>query len=357
MEQNSKLTLWFAHRLFSMEERIAFFERLAELLEANFSITNALRVYYEGYEEKLDSTDSRVVFLRDILVNMGEGKNFSAALSPWVSPTERILLESGEKSGHLAEALRSCGQVARNSREIKGSMKAQLIDPAINTMIFIGTAIYTATSILPVFTHMSNPNGWSGFLYWWYAISEFFKNDLYLVLIVLAVYAIFAWWTLPRLRDGPFRRVLEKLPPWNVYKRLQGAIYVDAMAAMLMGNQTPRQAIEKIQQKASPYLESKLDQALEKLAGKDSLAGKRAADIFDIGLLPDTSVVEISIYAQGKEFVSNLRKLALYNTQQTLQWISGRIGNIGMLVDLLAVGYTSLSLLAMLNLQNALGAG
>ncbi|MCY0873173.1 MAG: type II secretion system F family protein [Acidithiobacillus caldus] len=351
---NTAFSLWFAKRLFTLDERINFFERLAELLEANFSITDAVATYYRGYRAKLDGSDSRVVFLRDILEKTGEGYGFAEAVADWVSPTERILIEVGAQSGHLAEALRSCGQVAKNSKEIKTSMRVQLIDPSINALIFIGTAIYTAEDILPIFVKMSNPDSWGGFLYWWYAVSEFFARDLVFLASGFALYVAFAWWSLPRLQDGTFRRILERFPPWNVYKRLQGALFVDAMAAMLRGNMTPRQAIQKIQGQATPYLQSKLEQALDKLVGNERLTDERAAAIFDIDLLPNESVVEIGIYAKGKEFVQNLQKLANYNTQATLAWVSSRIGTVALLVDLSAVLYTSLSIVAMMDLSSSL---
>lgn len=156
-KKDGKLALWYGHTFFSLDERINFFERLAELLEANFAITAALRTYHDGYAARLDNSDSRLIFLRDVLGRIETGDSFAAAASTWVSPTEKVLLDAGERSGHLAEALRACGQVARNAKEIKGSMRTQLIDPMINSVIFVGTAIYTARDILPIFIKMSNP--------------------------------------------------------------------------------------------------------------------------------------------------------------------------------------------------------
>jgi type II secretory pathway component PulF len=352
----SKFWLWYGHTFFALEERIDFFDRLADLLDANFAILQALRVYLDGYAKKMDSTDTRLIFIRDVVSSMESGKGFASAVSSWVSPTERVLLDAGEKSGHLPEALRSCGQVARNSQEIRSSIKTQLIEPAINATIFLGTAIYTARDIFPIFLRMSNPKTWGGFLYWWYAISEFISHDILYIVVGFLAYAAFAWWSLPRLRDGPFRRALEKLPPWNVYKRLQGAVFVDAMAAMLRGGTNFRRAIDKIQSQSSPYLASKLDQALDKLVGNDA-SGKNAAEVFDIGLLPPDSVVQIGIYAQGKELEKNLGRLALFNTKATLQWIGSRIGTVALLIDTASVGYTMLSLLAMMDLSRALSGG
>lgn len=355
--RDSGLTKWYGRTFFSLDERINFFERLAELIEANFSILLALRTYHDGYQSKMDPSDTRLIFLRDVLGNMESGQSFSLAVSRWVSPTERVLLDAGEHSGHLSEALMACGQVARNTKEIKSSMRTQLIDPVINAVIFIGTAIYTARDILPVFTKMSNPSTWGSFLYYWYAVSEFFNHWLLFMVGFLAAYILFAWWTLPRVRDGKFRAVLEIFPPWSIYKRLQGAVFIDAMAAMLKGGTSFRRAIEKIREQASPYLQSKLDQALEKLMGNEDVIGKQSAEVFDVGLLPPESVVEIGIYAIGKRLTENLSKLAQFNTTATLNWISSRVGTIAMLVDLAAVMYTMLSLVAMMNLSQALGGG
>lgn len=353
--RDSRFTKWYGRTFFSLDERINFFERLAELLEANFSIMIALRTYHDGYESKMDTSDTRLIFLRDVIGNMEGGQNFSLAVSRWVSPTERVLLDTGEHSGHLSEALRACGQVARNAKEIKSNMRTQLIDPAINSVIFIGTAIYTARDILPVFTKMSNPSTWGSFLYYWYAVSEFFNHWLLFMVGFVAAYIIFAWWTLPRVRDGKLRAVLEIFPPWSIYRRLQGAVFIDAMSAMLKGGTSFRRAIEKIHDQASPYLQSKLDQALEKLMGNEDVIGKQSAEVFDVGLLPPESVVEIGIYAIGKRLTENLSKLAQFNTTATLNWISSRVGTIATLVDLAAVMYTMLSLVAMMNLSQALG--
>ncbi len=349
----NKIELWYGHTFFSLEERIAFFENLAGLLDANFAILQALRTYRDGYAEKMDSTDTRLIFLRDVIGKMEEGASFSRAAASWVSPTEKVLLDSGEKSGHLSNALRSCGQVARNVQEIRSSIKSQLIEPAINAVIFMGTAIYTARDIFPIFVRMSNPKTWGGYLYWWYAISEFISHNIVYIAAAIFAYIVFAWWTLPRVKDGPFRRILEKFPPWSVYQRLQGAVFIDAMAGMLRGGTSFRRSIEKIQQQSSPYLASKLDRALDKLAG-DEVSGKRAAEVFDIGLLPPDSVVQIGIYAQGKDLVGNLVELAQFNTQKTIQWVTGRIGTVALLIDTTSVMYTMLSLLAMMDLSRAL---
>lgn len=350
------ISLWFARRFFSLDERISFFGRLAELLDANFSLRAALETYYRGFSEKLKKDDTRIIFLRDVLGGLAEGRDLSEALAPWVGPSERILLEAGEKSGYLAESLRSCGRVAKNAKEIRQAVTGSLIDPAINGTFFIGTAIYYAVALMPSLAKLSDPAHWTGTLYLWYVVSEWLRNYSAATGILLLALGAASWWSLSRLRPGTARRWLDRIPPWSLYRRIQGAIVLTSVSAMLKSGMTLRATLERVRDRSPAYLEGKLEEMLDRLGG-ESLKQDQIADVFDVNLLAPEEVVEIGIYAKTKTISESLVALADHNTQSTMQWIKARIEGVGFLIDILAAVYTTISLLALMGLSSAIGGG
>ncbi len=355
-KQDGRFTLWFARMFFSLDERISFFDRLADLLDANFSLRGALEAYYQGFSQKLKKDDSRLVFLRDVLGSLAAGDSFSVALSPWVGSAERILLEAGEKSGSLGQSLRSCGNVAKNARDIRQAIRASLINPAINGAFFIGTAIYYAVALMPGLAKMSDPGKWTGLLYLWYVISEWLRAYSLAAGLFFVVFTLAARFSMSRLRPGHLRDLLDKFPPWNIYLRIQGAVILTSIAAMLKSGMTMRATLERIQSQSSPYLADKMDQMISRLAGENASQGE-IAEVFDVNLLAPEEVVEIGIYAQTKTLSESLTALADHNTRTTMKWIESRIEGVGFFIDMLAAAYTTISLLALMGLAQVLGGG
>ncbi len=356
-DKPSRLHLLLAHTFGGAEEKLALFHRLADLIDVGVPIRSALEEYVRGFAAHFDKSESRIVMLKDVMDRMYDGDSFAKALAPWVSPTEAVILESGQSSGHIQEALRNAGKITQATQEIKTTIWAAMSEPLLNLAIICATAVYYGKNLIPVFAKMSDPNHWPAMMYLFYASTMLITNWWWIALIVMAVLFALAMYSLPRL-TGRMRTALDRIPPYNIYRRLQGVSFLMGVGMMLQTKMPMAAILDALRTHARTYMQGKLDEAESALSDSTVAADQRIGKMFDIDLLPPEQIVDIGLYSQSaaQVFPDRVMALADQNTKDTIKWIQGRIGKVGLAVDLFVVGYTTISLLSMMDIQNVLQA-
>lgn len=142
-----------ADRIFSRryrpgkEELIVFTRQLAGLLEAGFSLVDALR----SVEGQLGSPAARgmVVDIRNAVV---EGKSLFSALSLYpdvFSNVYRNLVQAGETSGALERVLERLAEILENQQKLRGRLLSAAIYPVILLATGTGVVAFLVTVVVP----------------------------------------------------------------------------------------------------------------------------------------------------------------------------------------------------------------
>ncbi len=129
------------------DDRLAFFRSMAALIEAGFTVDEALGDALEG------TLDTRLrSALESIRSEVRSGNPLSDALArhPSISgAVETALIRSGEASGQLSSALDATAAVCEERQELRMELAAALIYPALVLILASIALLFLTRSVIP----------------------------------------------------------------------------------------------------------------------------------------------------------------------------------------------------------------
>jgi type II secretory pathway component PulF len=134
----------------SVRERIGFLRTAAALIEAGFTLTEAL--------EECARSSRNVFAMKQILsirTAVAEGLSFSDALSrhPTFLPSiAAALIRSGEETGTLAQALSQAATIFEQQHQSKTELSTMLIYPSVVIGIALFAAVFLSLTVIPKVT-------------------------------------------------------------------------------------------------------------------------------------------------------------------------------------------------------------
>ncbi len=131
----------------SFKEQIFFIGNLSEMLSAGLSLTRALKVSYKQTKnEKMKSVVTAVTNTVD------KGDTFANALGKFpdiFNQTTIAMVEAGEKSGRVPEALKIVSNQMNKTYQLKKKIKGAMMYPAIVMLAMVGIGVMMLVYIVP----------------------------------------------------------------------------------------------------------------------------------------------------------------------------------------------------------------
>lgn len=132
---------------FGIQEKIFFFKELAYLIDGGVSLMDAVQIVY-------DSTDNYAIkeISLTIKTTINNGKPVSYALSrllDYFDDADITIVKSGEKTGNLAQVLKSLAYEYSYINTIKNKYQGAMIYPTILIVIAVGAIISLFMFVLP----------------------------------------------------------------------------------------------------------------------------------------------------------------------------------------------------------------
>ena len=198
-----------------------------------------------------------------IVREMSKGRKISEAVAKYSTPEEVMLIEAAQTAGEnfLADGFRKAAQLMQRKRKIRGLLIKQLSYPAFLMLGVVGFLIVIANFIVPQLTALSDPETWTGAAATLYGISSFVSSwQGAVTALAIGALGVAIIYSLKRL-TGPVRDVLDRFPPWSIYRLVCGASWLYATAMML---QTKNLKLETIlrnllsKKETSRYMASRL---------------------------------------------------------------------------------------------------
>lgn len=171
----------------SMREKILFARNLSSMVDAGLSVSRALAIM----QRQTNNPRLRKV-LHDIDEDVRKGSSLSIALGkfPKVFPPLMIsMVQSGEESGNLAQALSVVGEQMDKSYLLMKKVKGAMIYPGVimTAMLIIGICmlIFVVPTLTKTFTELQiDLPASTRFII---GLSDFVKNNLGLFVVIVAV--------------------------------------------------------------------------------------------------------------------------------------------------------------------------
>ncbi|ELC6383320.1 type II secretion system F family protein [Enterobacter hormaechei] len=262
-----RLRYTLVRKTFSGQYRVQFYEALRFLIENRQKLKPSLekmRNTWTNFGQKwhpyVELTDDCIDALRE---NSGD-KTLERTLTRWLPAAEASVISAGIRSESLPRSLRYACTLTHAGKRIRAAVWQMAIYP-IGFAIMLSSSIYVLnTELLATLTEISPPESWTGALGFLYGISVFFGE--YGVITGIAATALIIWtvWSLPRWhRPDRLRRVFDGLMPWSVYKDIQGATFLLNIGALLQSGVRTKDALEILQETASPWLAVRIDAITE----------------------------------------------------------------------------------------------
>lgn len=251
---------WIYQKTFFAKDRIAFYDMLVFLLDNNKSLQQAFIDMRNVVTDFGRKHHPYAVLLTDCLSALDDGQGaFEKVLLEWVPVQEAALIGTGILSGNLSDALRRASQIVEGKKTMVFALLAALGYPCFLLGIVVLMMHMVCEKFIPKLARLVPREKWHGALSLLTSISEFIVNFQGLLLFgLLALIALITW----SMGHWVNRKIADTLPPWSVYRAVQGVYFLLNIAALLRINIPVMQAVNMLGETANPWLERRINETL-----------------------------------------------------------------------------------------------
>ena len=208
----------------SLKDVMSFTNQLAVMIKAGINIRNAIG----GIAEQVENRRFRKM-IEQLKTDVESGKPFSQALSRYpktFSPLYVNMVKASELSGNFGHMLERITMYLAQQVETRSMVRGAMIYPAIIGTMAVVTTVFLLTFVLPRFTLLFKgkaallPAPTKALV----AVSDFMRNDWY---VIVGVLAVSVWGILMALRTEKGRYywdwLILRIP---LLKRMMRAMYI-----------------------------------------------------------------------------------------------------------------------------------
>ncbi len=251
------LNLFLARRFFKLKasDRTELFDTISYYLET-FNLEETLEALAN---RRLKRQEMYGFMLHQWLVELRAGKSLMAVLSEWLPEDEASIIAVNARERKDRDGFIFAAKLADSKQKMLGAVVSNLAQPIVAlALLFVVISLFTL-SIIPQVVAGQDVSQWPWAGRGVVALSDFVANySLFLPVFIIGL-VVFVSWSLARIRiDQPFagniRRVLDYLPPYNIYKSLQAASFLMSLSSLLQAGTELRTAIMQLLKTSSPYL-------------------------------------------------------------------------------------------------------
>lgn len=248
----------FAKARFNSRARIEFYRTLTLLYRNNSSVLDALHDIAANYSEDGKKRFNPIAMVaRECAQVVENGEKISTQLQHWAPEQEVQLVAAGELAGSLPEGLRRAVEAAQQSESIRKTMQ-QLVYP----VMLIGGIGYllnqVSTTIVPQMEKMGSADTWTTEGRILKIVADVVITMGYTGAIAAAAVVVAIVATFPYFR-GPLRVVLDRWPPWSIYRDIKGSDFLLQVTMLQNSSTSLEQALEQVGDMSSPWMRERVE--------------------------------------------------------------------------------------------------
>lgn len=252
------------------------------------------------------------------LDNLEAGQRINEVMAPYIPASERMMIAAGEENGRIADGFREALFVAQTGKQIRGALIKALAYPVLLLLIQAAVLVIASYQLVPVLEGLLSVDRWPPIAQGFHALTSNLRSwgFAWIAAGFAAVTLIFktlpgsrgnvrAWLdqhlplfkTLPSSR-GRVRAWLDHhLPPWSIYREVQSANFLVAMAALVKEGASVDVAMKSLMRVATPWLAAHLQRMVRGLE-----RGETPGVAIRTGLLDDETAGDLEDYSDGGAF-------------------------------------------------------
>lgn len=345
--------VWLGRKTFNASDRLMIYEDLAFLLDNNVKLEDAVKGMMENRREGTLRPRASVYCLQEVSQALKQGKPLDVGLCRWIPRNEAAIIQSGVKEKRLADSLRRAIYLVLAVRDIRSTLLERLIHPMVLFFSLVALACMMSWNFLPQLETLKPRDQWQGSLVWMSVISDAFGQHL--SLWVIGTLFIFAWvyWSFGNLTSRA-RLFLDTLPPWSVYREIQGATFLLNFAALSRAQVKNEDALSQLSLHGSPWLRQRLNAANRLMKSGNSLGQSLAESGYRF---PSRDAINrLKLLTQGDGGETIIDSFARNQLERTLAGIKSLAGWLNLVIYALSGLYMALVAFSTQNLSAVTGA-
>lgn len=340
---------------FSGKDRLRLYRKLTRFLNNGVALSKALETMWgHASQDGKKPKAVQAVVIEDWMANVSNGKSFGVAIQDWVPHNDRIVIESGEKSGKLAEAIENACLLYESGRKIKGAVIAGVAYPLVLIAVAIGFMVMFGTQVIPAFDTIVPRDQWTDAGAQMAMMSDFVNTGLVPTLAVIAALVALMIWSLPRW-TGSLRSKVDALPPFSIYRLVAGSGFLLSVAALVKAGVKVTDVLRILGRDASPWYGERISKTLQHVNNGSNIGDA----LYKTGLnFPDAETVnDLRSYAALDGFDVMLMKLGKENLDDTVTRIQAQATIMRNAGIILLGGVFSWIAVGIFSLQNQISSG
>ncbi len=318
----SNIEIAFAKMQFGAKSRAMMYRKIAAYSKQGTPVFNTVEMFANAYGEKKRS-DPRAAVLREWLIGMNNGLSFSESIRGYVPEAEAMLIAAGQANGNLADGMAKAVFVTEASIKIRSALIGGLAYSVLLIVTLMTMIAMFSVYVIPQVASIMPVENWPPLSKQLYDTSVFVKDYGAMLALIFIVLLAVSMKTLGTF-SGPMRKYFDKAPPWNIYKAIQGSVFLITLSSMMNAGIPLNNALIKIRELSAPYISLFLSDMIEALAG-----GAQNGEALDVGLLDDDTALDIRLLGQTADFQSSMSMIgeqAIVDTVEKIKIITSMIG-------------------------------
>ncbi|OCQ52561.1 type IV pilin biogenesis protein [Photorhabdus australis subsp. thailandensis] len=346
--QVSAVVRWIYRKTFSAKDRIAFYDMLAFLLDNNKSLRQALVDMRNVATDFGKKKHPIAVLLTDCIQALDEGQDaLETMLMDWIPVQEATLIGSGVLAGNIADALRRASRIVQGKSEMTSALTGAVVYPAFLLFLVVLMMNLVCNKFIPQLAKLVPREKWQGPLKQLTDISEFFVHHGMVIISILLLLSGLIYWSLGHWQH---RKIADLLPPWSVYRSVQGVYFLLNIAALLRVNIQVLNAVKMLGETASPWLETRINETVRYMSQGQHLGLALKSTGYHF---PSKDCVnQMMLLTEGSGAENILEHYANRWLEQTIKQVKKKAAYLMALCFLLVFSYMLLLLLATKDLNN-----
>ncbi|HHN3052716.1 TPA: type II secretion system F family protein, partial [Pseudomonas aeruginosa] len=196
-----QLQFAFYSKQFGRQERLQFYESMSTLLENGVPLKDAVAEVHKIFAHEGQHPFHPVAIAsREALMGLSNGKRLATAMALYLPAQERALIEAGEMSGNLVQAMGDAVSLVEAQARIRATIWQALLYPSALSAMMVFLLCIVAYRMVPSLARLSDPVTWTGPLATLNAIASFVTGPGIYVLVAVITLTVVVIVTLPTYR-------------------------------------------------------------------------------------------------------------------------------------------------------------
>ena len=308
---------------FNYKQRIALYDKIYRLCSNEINLGyNEVIIELRDQELKYSKRKTLIYYVyEDIASQLARGSNESESLKQYVPPVDSMMIQSFAQDD-ISTGFKGLIEYNERTREMNSALIKALAYPSFLFAFILGIVYYFSTSLIPSLTTAIPPDAeLSGTSEMMIFMSNNYSSFLTTIILSLVSIVALLAYLLPNY-NGRFRKNLENIPPFSIYRIVNGCGFLNALSALSKAGFQQHQAIEEMMTTATPYLKYRLELISEQIKNSDNLGSA----LVNINLnFPDKKMLkEIELVSRFGVLEDSLDKYSEQMTESGLKIINGQ---------------------------------